>query len=89
MATKGNLGEVVTTCEMSWASSDGHQGEKRFIGYHGTGISVAPEVNFEEATATRGSPGESSTGSCRRGEGEQMRVLILELILMLHVNSGL
>ncbi|GKA91980.1 glycerol-3-phosphate acyltransferase, chloroplastic [Tanacetum coccineum] len=34
-------------------------GEKRLIGYHGTGISVAPEINFKEATATCGSPEEA------------------------------
>ncbi|PWA47973.1 Glycerol-3-phosphate O-acyltransferase, alpha helical bundle, N-terminal [Artemisia annua] len=34
-------------------------GEKRLIGYHGTGISVAPEINFQEATATCGSAEEA------------------------------
>lgn len=35
-------------------------GEKRLIGFHGTGISVGPEINFQEATASCcGSPEEA------------------------------
>ncbi|KAI7743030.1 hypothetical protein M8C21_032695 [Ambrosia artemisiifolia] len=34
-------------------------GEKRLISFHGTGISVAPEVNFQKATASCGSPEEA------------------------------
>nr|XP_043627898.1 glycerol-3-phosphate acyltransferase, chloroplastic [Erigeron canadensis] len=34
-------------------------GEERLIGYHGTGISVAPEVNFQKATASCGSTEEA------------------------------
>ncbi|KAJ9537015.1 hypothetical protein OSB04_029748 [Centaurea solstitialis] len=31
-------------------------GEKRLVSFHGTGISVAPELNFQEVTASCGSP---------------------------------
>lgn len=34
-------------------------GEKRLISFHGTGVSVGPEINFEEATASCGSPDEA------------------------------
>lgn len=34
-------------------------GEKRFISFHGTGISVAPEINFQKVTASCGSPEEA------------------------------
>ncbi|KAJ0769314.1 Glycerol-3-phosphate acyltransferase [Helianthus annuus] len=34
-------------------------GEKRLISFHGTGISVAPEVDFQKATASCGSPEEA------------------------------
>ncbi|GJZ32329.1 argonaute 4A-like protein [Tanacetum coccineum] len=51
---------------------------------------VAP--NKDEGTSSRSlyenSGPQSSTGGCRRGGGEKMRVLILELILTLPVNSG-
>ncbi|XP_071737435.1 glycerol-3-phosphate acyltransferase, chloroplastic [Rutidosis leptorrhynchoides] len=36
-------------------------GEERLIGYHGTGISVAPEVNFQKVTASCASPEEAKT----------------------------
>ncbi|MFS7926949.1 putative glycerol-3-phosphate 1-O-acyltransferase [Helianthus anomalus] len=34
-------------------------GEKRLISFHGTGISVAPKINFRTATASCGSPEEA------------------------------
>ncbi|KAI3804515.1 hypothetical protein L1987_26117 [Smallanthus sonchifolius] len=34
-------------------------GEKRLISFHGTGISVAPEISFQKSTASCGSPEEA------------------------------
>ncbi|XP_076930708.1 glycerol-3-phosphate acyltransferase, chloroplastic-like isoform X1 [Bidens hawaiensis] len=34
-------------------------GEKRLVSFHGTGISIAPEINFQTATASCGSPEEA------------------------------
>nr|GEU46956.1 zinc knuckle CX2CX4HX4C [Tanacetum cinerariifolium] len=52
---------------------------RKFTSQEGESLNQSPYGN---------SGPQSSTGGCRRGGGEKMRVLILELILTLHVNSG-